>query len=293
MPGPREQPDRYRCSPPPVWWLPYGLTALVVVFFAGAFAHTLLPALAAAITFLLIGGWANFVKVDVELGPEGVTFGRLGLRRFLPYVSIASVEMLQRAGTPNSDGEGGPVKSRTVFSLVRFELRDGSHFDLGTGEHEAPPDVGPGRAGAFGKFGVGDPLGRKLAGAVRERLRELEAHEPRPASLERELARQGRDVGAWLSDLDRLRGPAGATYRVAAPVDNEQLFRVLENPAAGPGARAAAAVLLRGSLGPGDAPRARAVVERCASPRLRVALERALDDGADEAERSRALAELD
>jgi hypothetical protein len=93
------------------------------------------------------------------------------------------------------------------------------------------------------------------------------------------LRRGGRGHREWLEDLRKLGSATG--YRDGV-VGNEDLWRVLEDPAAPQDARAGALSVLRGSLGDEGKVRVRAVAESTAHPKLRVALDAALD-GQDDA----------
>lgn len=104
------------------------------------------------------------------------------------------------------------------------------------------------------------------------------------------LRRAGRPVAAWLRDLRTTTAPEGA-YRSAAPPP-ETLWRVLEDGAAMPTARAAAAVALRARIGGDDWKRVARVIEACAAPELRGALERIVTS-VDDDEIARALEPLE
>ena len=96
------------------------------------------------------------------------------------------------------------------------------------------------------------------------------------------LARAGRSTAEWLAALREQRGQT-RDYRASA-VPTDELWRVLEDPAAPADARAAAAFVLHG----GDKIRLQNAAKTTASPRLRFALEAAAED--DEAELDSALA---
>ncbi len=72
-------------------------------------------------------------------------------------------------------------------------------------------------------------------------------------------------------------------YRKAA-VNREQLWEVVEGPAADPSARVLAAEALADTLNADDRARLRVAAEHCAEPRVRVALEELLDDEESERE---------
>jgi hypothetical protein len=103
------------------------------------------------------------------------------------------------------------------------------------------------------------------------------------------LARRGRTRDAWLRDLSARDGD----YR-EAPLPDDRLWQVVEAPTATDSARAAAALVIARGQGTSDADRARLRIaaEACASPRLRVVLDKAAS-GAAEAEVEAALAEVE
>ncbi len=89
-----------------------------------------------------------------------------------------------------------------------------------------------------------------------------------------ELAKSTKE---WLSELRALGAGTLATHRVA-PIAPDTLLRLVEDAAAPPRARVAAAIALRAS-GDGDAERrVRVAAETAAHPKLRVALERTIGD---------------
>ena len=97
-----------------------------------------------------------------------------------------------------------------------------------------------------------------------------------PEALATRLARRGRDRAAWLGGLS----PEG-DFR-CAPLDDDHLWHVVENAAAPPTSRAAAALVLTRSGGEEARSRLRIVAEACAMPRLRVVLDKAVSGADDE-----------
>ena len=85
------------------------------------------------------------------------------------------------------------------------------------------------------------------------------------------LARAGRTTRAWISDL-RAVSEGSASFRSLA-IPRDSLWNAVEDAAAPPSARAAAAVALRDALSDDERARLRAVARTCAAPHLRVALE--------------------
>ncbi len=104
------------------------------------------------------------------------------------------------------------------------------------------------------------------------------------------LARGDRDVGDWMRALRSLGAGANATMRTA-PIEAERLWRIVEDPAGPPLARAAAAVALTADPAADSRRRLRAAAEATAAPRLRVAIDAAASH--DEQALKEALAELE
>jgi hypothetical protein len=88
------------------------------------------------------------------------------------------------------------------------------------------------------------------------------------------VARGGRTRGVWLAALAGETGEGG--FR-KAPIAPEDLLRVVESAAADDSARAGAAFVLGRTGSEADRARLRVAAEACASPRLRVVLEKAAD----------------
>ncbi len=127
--------------------------------------------------------------------------------------------------------------------------------------------------------------------AVLARIREaLETFRAHGAAVDvSALVRRGsRSHTEWLDALRKLSGGEGG-YREAA-VREEDLWRVVEDPAAPADARAGAAMVLKASLDDAGRARVRVAAEATASPKLRVALD-ALSADADDGVAD-ALAEL-
>lgn len=94
------------------------------------------------------------------------------------------------------------------------------------------------------------------------------------------VARGARPVDAWIRGLfDR-----GGDFR-EAPLRDEPLWSVVENPGSGASARAGAAAVLARSGGEAERQRLRIAAASCASPRLRIALDRFAEGVDDDAMR--------
>lgn len=112
------------------------------------------------------------------------------------------------------------------------------------------------------------------------------------AAARERLRRNGRSVDAWLASLPAAAPPDVASYRALA-TPNETLWEILEDPAAPPTARAAAAFALRGLLGAEGRARVTRVAAGCAEPRLRTALDAIASAHADGDAVVRALAAVE
>jgi hypothetical protein len=129
--------------------------------------------------------------------------------------------------------------------------------------------------------------GQKLVERIQE---QVAAHRARAAPDGASLARSGRATEAWMREVAAVT-EAGASYRTPA-VPPDELWRIVEDAAAPPTARAGAAVALRQALDAVGRVRLRAVADACAGPRLRVALD-AVASSEDDDLLTRALDPLD
>ena len=102
------------------------------------------------------------------------------------------------------------------------------------------------------------------------------------------VARQGRSVDAWMTGLRGVL--SNRDYRTPS-VTAETLWRIAEDPAASPSARAGAATALRGTLDAQGRERILAAAKASASPKLRIAFEAAT--AADDVPLANALAECE
>lgn len=111
---------------------------------------------------------------------------------------------------------------------------------------------------------------------ILERMRQAkESHDRGDAASEAALLeRHERDIPAWIAALRAIGSGANQDHRTA-PVVPEKLWRIVEDPAATPAARAGAAVALSASIDAGGKKRLSAAAEAVAAPKLRVALDAA------------------
>ena len=126
-----------------------------------------------------------------------------------------------------------------------------------------------------------------------ERIEETVAAHRRSAERfdPRLLRRAGSSAPEWSAALRGVGAGAGAGPRTSAPAP-DQLWAIVEDPAAEPLARACAAVALGGTADPAAQKRLRIAAGAVASPALRVALESA-SAATDEAALEQALTELE
>jgi hypothetical protein len=222
------------------------LLAFVAPMFLGGLAIARIGAIAMVLTMILFVPLVFAVRRrEVDVGADGLTLS-WWTKRFIRWDEVRAVD------TPTPD-------------TVRVTLASGEKIPLRT----ATPGYGNKEQRSFAR----DALHKRIQDAAL-------AHRARIGP--RELAAQlmpGADHDAWLGDLKKLREGEGG-YRAAA-VREEDLWRVVEDPGAPEEARAAAAVLLRGT--DGAKPRLRVAADAVASPRLRVALEAEEEEQAEEA----------
>jgi hypothetical protein len=132
----------------------------------------------------------------------------------------------------------------------------------------------------------GNPADR---GAVVQRLKDaFERYVQRGAEVDARLARNGRDIGQWFTEL-KHQALAGSSFRTAN-LPQEQLERVLSSAASGIEQRIGAAVALS-ALGPEQVERVRIAAQGSVNERFRVALEAAAEGREEEAVYEAALVE--
>jgi len=101
-----------------------------------------------------------------------------------------------------------------------------------------------------------------------------------PEAMAELLARRGRPLSQWRDEL--VKQLQGGSYR-DAPFTRETAVRILEDPRVQAEQRIAAALALTGTEDPEAASRIRIAADVCASPKLRVALEKVVDGDAEDA----------
>jgi hypothetical protein len=213
---------------------------------------------------VLIGLLAMFavvmlVPTRVTVGADGVELRWFGKRRFVRHRDIVNATQYV-AGLGNSRYTG-----------VSLTLESGEEVRIPIGQARSVED---------------------RTRMVLERIQEAAA-EGKREHLELDpalLARGDRDVGDWMRALRSLGAGANATMRTA-PIEAERLWRIVEDPAGPPLARAAAAVALTSDPAADSRRRLRAAAEATAAPRLRIAIDAAASH--DQEALQEALAELE
>ncbi len=195
------------------------------------------------------------LPTDVEVGADGVLVRSPFGRRYMAFADVLAVALDK--------------------DTIQVVLREGkAQIKVGGGWGQKADDAHEDGAALLARIEAGMK-------AYRERTD--------VAPLASFLARSGRAHDEWLGELEKLR-EGTSTYRSGA-IREDDLWRVVDDAAAPPDARAAAAFLLRQ-----DAPREstrlrlRVASEGTASPELRVALEAAADG--DEASLAAAVADV-
>jgi hypothetical protein len=219
--------------------------------------------------FLIVAGCAFalalvmaylFASTTISLSPEGVSVRWLLRRQLFRYADIEAVRVFDERSS--------------VFGAKR---QRGIAIHLRSGDVVRLPD---------------DPGAATDLGAVVERIRDALARSGRGDAIDGEplLERRGRSPAEWLRAVRGLGSGANADHRTA-PVRPETLWRIVEDPTAGPEARAGAAVALQERLDDEGRTRLRIAALSADTPGLRLALEAAAAE-ADDAELEGALEEL-
>lgn len=241
---------------------------MVIVAILASLAVSLIAAAANAPLFIplvllptLAGALSMMVPAKTTVGTDGITICRFGKELFLPLEGVARAVA--------ADGEtvmGSPTR------VVRLLGADGELH------HELLVDQKRDDGFADGMDRAVDARARALAERINETLRLRVSG----ASFDRAtLARGDRDAAEWVRELRGLLGRT-ASFRDAGPPTEEALLEIVEDGAAPAAHRAAAAIALTGG-GPEARARVRVASDTTAAPKLRVALEAALDEHDDEA----------
>lgn len=198
------------------------------------------------------------VRTTVRIGHDGLLLSWCGRSRFIPYVDIRIIHGLV---------EG----SFEAFSM-NPHVYEGLLVTLVSGESL--------RSESADSAEMYRLLGEAVDGWWR-----------REGSVRAAMVRRGpRDPAGWLELLKAIDARASSDYRNASMAD--ELWRIVEDVAAPPDARAGAAVALRRSLGDEGRARLRKTARVTVQPALRIAIERAAG-GAEDGPMIEALAEIE
>lgn len=230
------------------------LAAFLAMFLAGtvaAFLDRIIGTEAFSFPIVMSVLALLLVPSRIAIGIDGVLVRWLFLRRFHPFSNVRALYRI---------GDRG----------IGIDLSDGTRAEVYTS------------MARNGQLGAGTIAEHREAVLARMESA-LRAHRSLDdaSTVAEALARGDRTGGDWLADLVKLRA-GGTDYRTAALRD-EDLWTLLESPSATEDARAAAALVLRRSLDDEGRARIRVAAEATASPRLRVALDRAADAAEDAA----------
>jgi hypothetical protein len=208
---------------------------------------------------LLVFAIVSLVPSRVTVGADGIELRWFGRRRFFRHRDVVNATQYI-AGLGNSRYTG-----------VALTLESGEEVRIPIGQARS-----------------GDDRTRMVLERIQEAAAEGQREHPEldPAIL----ARGDREVADWMRALRSLGAGANATMRTA-PIEAERLWRIVEDPAGPPLARAAAAVALTADPAADARRRLRAAAEATAAPRLRVAIDAAASH--DEDALKEALAELE
>ena len=224
--------------------------APVVAFLLGGALPTLLGSLVVGSVFTLLYALDQLLRVSV--GADGIRVKSLVQHaRFVPFSAIES--------------------ARTDGTNITIRLHDGESIRI-----HSPAGANAKKHGLLARpIALSDRVheARKLVDRIEEQLaaRRARGNVDAPA-----FARAGRKTGEWLREVAGATD-ATATYRTPA-VPPEELWRIVEDTAASPTARAGAAAALRKDLDGDGRLRLRAAADACAAPRLRIALETVASD---------------
>jgi len=232
------------------WGLMGGVGALVVVMKV-LFGINAAPLIPFSVVPIFI---AAMMPTRLDVGVDGLLIRWLWKKRFLPMNQIAQV-------TPSGDRD------------INVVLTSGETVVIHTSMSRS--------RGMFAQNRRDAVLAR-----VQEAFSVHKSGGP-PVDVAALVGRGSRKRSEWLDALLKMRDASG--YR-AAVVRDEDLWRVVEDPAAPEDARAGAAVALRSGLDAEGKARVRVAAEATASPKLRVVLDAAAGESEEEA--TKALHEL-
>lgn len=282
------EPVEYAALSPAYWALGPFLGIMPILLMVAAFmvlggssaSGDISWGLVALISALVVGAGALFYGSKVTLAEGGLWIKHYGaFKRFIPYSEISMVDLTQRLGKV-AKGKFDTTNKFIIFHAVRLTLKSNERVIIGTASEETDDLSGKTTfsIGEEGHFGGSNPTARLLAGDIRNRVR-LEENLPAPSPAAAALMRGDRSVADWRVALGQSVAEGGDAYRGDAAT--ETLWRVVEDESAPRDARAGAAIALRRQLDDDGRARLRVVAEDC-EPKLRVALDAALDEAIEE-----------
>ena len=225
--------------------------AFAVVMFFGAFFHISGAAMVLPIFFLVTLGVILAGKAEtVRIGLDGISTEWMGRRRFVP---IASVRDVHSGVAPPKANESDLAEQLGTRFGVTVKLYEGDDVEIEVADAEQ-------------------------AEIIAERVQEAmdvakaSSHPVAPALLRP----PGASATEWIQRLRAAGAGANATLRIA-PVDQDELWTVLDSASARPADRAAAAVALA-ITGDEAKKRVRIAAETILDESLRTALEAAADE---------------
>lgn len=221
---------------------------------------------------LIALGYAGFVaqllsSTRVEVGTDGIAVRWLWQKSFVPMSDVLRVERV----------EGDVSWTGNYPVIVRVHRRSGPPVDLLA---QMPKRTAAGRDDKWAHVASreADMLIERITEAVQERATGGDAD---LASWESELLSRGeRAIDQWVAALRGLSTEV-ESFRRQAGGGIDALWGVVEDAAAAPERRAAAAVALAPHLDEGGKERVRIAARATAAPKLRIALEAAATNDED------------
>lgn len=236
----------------------FGIMASAVSLFgkqAAPYAVATLPILVGALLVPIL----NPTKVDV--GADGILTTWFGRKRFFPYAGLEVVE-------PYEESKGGKV-----YIGVELGLRSGETVRILIGQKRWADE-----SQAL--------MLERISEAIETYKSGMSASD---ASI---LGRNGRAPADWITALRQLGAGSNADMRTA-PVAIDRLWTLVEDASATALSRVSAAIALGPHIDERERKRIRIAAESTASPKLRVALEKASASDSDEEELAEVLSEME
>jgi hypothetical protein len=248
---------RYRIARAPIYPRPRVVVALAVALMAcpagclvtarvGPVAAVALSIASVVVVALLLVYVSRSGRLDV--GADGLFVDMRDARRYVPFAELSDASLYAEK------------HSGKRFVGVLLQLGSGAQVKVPLGED----------------LEVNERRASELGQAVRAALA---AYRERGSSdVSAALVRGTRSTEEWLRRLRAIGATENPGGHREAAVPRDGLWRVVEDPAADPSARAGAAVALAVALDGEERHRLRIAAEATVSPRLRVALEAAACD---------------